>query len=109
VLAQVGATLLRQTRAGETMARIGGEEFAWILPEAPGSTAYAAAERARAAIGALEIPGVGRITVSAGIGHVEAGAAVDAETLVARADAALYAAKHAGRDTTVSHGHSAAD
>jgi diguanylate cyclase (GGDEF)-like protein len=98
VLAQVGAVLLRQTRAGETIARIGGEEFAWILPEAQPADAYTAAERARAAIAALELPGVGGITVSAGIAALEGG---DAADLLAGADDALYEAKRAGRNRTV--------
>ena len=102
VLAQVGEALLGETRAGETIARIGGEEFAWILPETRPDEAYAAAERARAAIAALALPGIGGITVSAGISNVAPDAAVDAGALVAAADEALYAAKRAGRNTTVS-------
>jgi len=46
VLAEVGARFRALTRAGEEMARVGGEEFAWILPATDGAGAYAAAERA---------------------------------------------------------------
>ena len=46
VLAEVGARFRALTRTGEEMARVGGEEFAWILPATDGAGAYAAAERA---------------------------------------------------------------
>ena len=49
------------------MARIGGEEFAWLLPEADGEEAYQAAERARAAIAASPVGIAGTVTTSAGV------------------------------------------
>ncbi len=83
-------------RAGETLARIGGEEFAWILPESDAMGGIAAAERARRAIGGTPFATVGDVTVSGGVCDL-----TQAETsreLFRYADVALYWAKSQGRD-----------
>jgi diguanylate cyclase (GGDEF)-like protein len=80
---------------------VGGEEFAWILPDADGLGAYAAVERARAAISAVPFPDVGSLTISAGI--CERAEADGAEQMYARADKALYWAKHHGRNQTFTY------
>ena len=87
-------------RAGDVAARYGGEEFAVILPNTGFEGAAAIAERIRAAVAALGIEHcaapVGRsVTVSVG-GAVASGCS--GADLLAAADAALYAAKRAGRD-----------
>lgn len=96
VLVEAAGRLLRQTRAGELLARVGGEEFCWLLPDADVDGALAAAERARAAIGGRPFPEVGRLTISAGVAALEAGETPGA--LYRRADGALYEAKRGGRD-----------
>ena len=96
VLIEVAERLLRQARSGELLARVGGEEFGWLLPEANAAGALAAAERARQAIASRPFAGVGSLTISAGVAEL----APD-ETpgdLYRRADEALYEAKTAGRD-----------
>ncbi|MGH2914073.1 MAG: sensor domain-containing diguanylate cyclase [Solirubrobacteraceae bacterium] len=98
VLREVGVTLTSLVRAGELIARVGGEEFAWLLPGADELGAFAAAERARQAIRDGTIDPVGRITLSAGV--CELAHATGATDLYARADQALYRAKRAGRDRT---------
>ncbi len=50
VLVEVAERLSALTRAEDTLARVGGEEFAWLLPESDAHAAWAAAERARLAI-----------------------------------------------------------
>jgi diguanylate cyclase (GGDEF)-like protein len=96
VLVEVAQRLLRQARSGELLARVGGEEFGWLLPDADGAGALAAAERARRAIAAAPFTVVGPLTISAGVAELAPGEAPG--ELYRRADEALYEAKTAGRD-----------
>ncbi|HMA48363.1 MAG TPA: GGDEF domain-containing protein, partial [Magnetospirillaceae bacterium] len=95
----VSRSLADALREGDAVGRLGGEEFLVLLPMLEGDGAQAAAERlrrqveqARAAFEGHEIP----LSVSIGIGCRRQGDSVD--SLLARADAALYAAKGAGRN-----------
>jgi diguanylate cyclase (GGDEF)-like protein len=99
VLAEVARILRSQVRAGEMVARLGGEEFAWLLPDTTADQAVVAAERARRAVAAVDFDGVGHITLSAGVNSVRRN--VRAAALLAGADRALYMAKAGGRDQTV--------
>ncbi|MFN8123669.1 MAG: PAS domain S-box protein [Thermoleophilia bacterium] len=96
VLAALARMLEGNARASELVARVGGEEFAWILPETDGLTAMQALERARAAIGGAPLWQGERITVSAGVSDLSR--ARDAGELYRLADGALYWAKANGRD-----------
>jgi diguanylate cyclase (GGDEF)-like protein len=96
-LASVGRVLLAEARAGDRACRIGGEEFAVVLPGADEAAAAAVAERIRR--GVEGAPAQERMTVSLGVASMEG--EEDAESLVARADARLYAAKAAGRNRVV--------
>jgi len=101
VLADVAARLRGVARQDEIIARFGGEEFVWLLPGTDGAEALLAAERARAAIEAEPFGDVGTITVSAGVCELrDAGS----HSLLACADRALYAAKHAGRNRSERYG-----
>jgi diguanylate cyclase (GGDEF)-like protein len=94
------ARLLRDTaRTTDPLGRVGGEEFAWLLPETALADAAVACERARAAVHATTIADGVDCTVSSGV--VQLGADETAESLYARADRALYAAKAGGRDRVV--------
>jgi diguanylate cyclase (GGDEF)-like protein len=87
-------------RSSDLAGRLGGEEFAMLLPEAGQAEAQAVAERLRQGAQSLQVIEEGRlvpIRVSIGIACLEA-ADTGPDTLLARADRALYAAKHAGRD-----------
>jgi diguanylate cyclase (GGDEF)-like protein/PAS domain S-box-containing protein len=99
VLAEVARRLSRDARRGELVARIGGEEFAWLLPETNEEGALAAAERARAAIEREPFGEVGTVSLSAGVCSNEPGR--EAHDLVRYADRALYLAKAAGRNRTL--------
>jgi diguanylate cyclase (GGDEF)-like protein len=89
-----------KTRDSDVAARIGGEEFAVLLPETDLAEARAAAERLREAIVQRPAPTAGGtigVTISIGVAEVDA-AMTDPADLMKRADAALYAAKRAGRN-----------
>jgi diguanylate cyclase (GGDEF)-like protein len=92
------ATLLNEgARAADLPARLGGEEFAVMLPDTDQRQAWQMAERLRAAMAALRPLGPEhRFTVSIGLGMLQA--EDDADAIVASADDALYKAKEAGRD-----------
>ena len=96
----VGRHCADACRSSDLAGRLGGEEFAMLLPEAGNAEAQAVAERLRLGVRALQVEEEGRpIPVRVGIGVaslVQEDAGPD--TLLARADRALYAAKNAGRD-----------
>lgn len=94
-LRQAGQLLPLALRPGDLATRYGGEEFAVLLPGARRDDALAVAER----IGQNVRNGLWlHRPVTASIGVAEARLGETAEALVERADAALYAAKQAGRD-----------
>jgi diguanylate cyclase (GGDEF)-like protein len=98
VLAAVGAVLRGSLRESDFIGRMGGEEFVMLLPATDGEGALAAAEKIRAAVAKLTVPGVDRkITVSIGIAVIPEHAG-DADAVLRAADRALYAAKEHGRN-----------
>jgi len=96
-LVGVGRVLLAEARAEDRACRIGGEEFAVVLPGADEAAAAGVAERIRR--GVEETPGREPVTVSLGVASTAGDE--DAGSLLARADARLYAAKAAGRNRVV--------
>jgi diguanylate cyclase (GGDEF)-like protein len=98
VLRTIGRVLSRTTRADEEVFRIGGDEFALVV-SGPWLAAGRALERIREGL-ARQRRANGLPTVSAGIASAS-GASVSGEQLVDEADAALYAAKGAGKDRVV--------
>jgi diguanylate cyclase (GGDEF)-like protein len=100
-LRSIAAVIRGHLRDGDLGYRFGGEELLLVLPSTRAGEAVRAAERIRAAVEAAALPhpgGVGGIlTVSVGV----ASGREDSAALFARADAALYEAKAAGRDRVV--------
>jgi diguanylate cyclase (GGDEF)-like protein len=98
-LKAVADELKRHLRSGDELGRYGGEEFAVVLPATSTERATAIAERLRTAIATLTFDALGLdqpLTVSVGVATAQAER--EFGELVARADAALYSAKQAGRD-----------
>ncbi len=101
-LINLGLLLRRYVRSTDVPARIGGDEFAVILEDASVDDALEIAERVRVAVAAqgfldgANTPGLG---VSGGVAEIEGG--IEAKGMLDRADAALYAAKAAGRNCIV--------
>ena len=103
-VAQSLATAAR--RPGDLVARIGGEEFAFILPGTSRADALAIAERVREEILALQIPhprsSVSRyVTLSLGVAELTPDLGQSPQDLIRAADAALYRAKKQGRNRVV--------
>ena len=110
VLRELAQRIESQVRASDVAARYGGEEFVVLLPDTTVDAASKLAERIRAVISAspIELPCGEAITITASIGIAEVSPTRDAtelktmgESLLARADVALYAAKSGGRDQVV--------
>ena len=86
-------------RSADVVCRIGGEEFAMVLPETDSTGALLRSERIREQIAGLAIPGVGQTTVSLGIAWVPEHA-VDRDEIMEAADRAFYMAKRNGKNRT---------
>ena len=107
VLREVGRRLEGVARQGELIARVGGDQFGWILPDADGLEAYAAAERARRSINTDPISPAGPVTVAIGVCDLDNSGSVS--ELYARAERALYWAKYLGRDQSFRYSVATAD
>ena len=101
VLSAVAAILQRQFRPRDLLVRYGGDEFAVMLPEVDVDLAMTIAERVRQAVSGdtedtedslIQIP----INISMGVAELQKNSTL--QTLLREADAALYRAKHAGRN-----------
>ncbi|MGN6608801.1 MAG: diguanylate cyclase [Jatrophihabitans sp.] len=99
-LANVGAAIRSALRATDFAGRNGGEEFCIVLPDTSSDAALELAEKVRAAIAEIAVPGVDvRITASIGLATFPLHAG-SPERLERLADSALYLAKRSGRDRT---------
>lgn len=96
VLFEVAQVLRDTTRSVDTVGRLGGEEFIIICPNTDIVGGLIIAEKIRSSIGELNIPDVGRITVSVGV--AEFTGEETAHELIKSADTALYRAKRSGKN-----------
>ena len=95
ILGFVADCMRRVVRASDTVGRLGGDEFMWILPDTPADEAVKAVERARELIA----QGGGRLDVATtSVGISDTSFTSDPAELVRRADVALYASKASGRN-----------
>lgn len=109
-LREIAQRIESQVRASDIAARYGGEEFVVILPNTDVAHASLLAERIRRAVAAEPVPlsdgGAANITVSIGIAEIapqdsEQDLKTLGDSLIARADVALYSAKSSGRNCVV--------
>ncbi|MBL8058530.1 MAG: sensor domain-containing diguanylate cyclase, partial [Anaerolineales bacterium] len=104
VLRAVAAGFRESLRDVDIIGRYGGEEFVVLMPETDMPEARRAGERLMQRLAHAPIPtdrGPVSVTLSLGLAEMEAGYDISLETLLDRADQALYAAKQAGRDRLV--------
>lgn len=103
-LRRIASLLKQECRDLDRVARYGGEEFIVILPETPGSIAYAVTERIREVIAdyalAISSEQTINITVSGGLATFPTDGDAQ-ESLIYAADQALYAAKRSGRNQVI--------
>ena len=113
VIRLVAGCMSAKTREDDTAARYGGEEFSVVLPGAGLQDAEAIAEEIRVTVAGQKIvrkasrQTLGSVTLSIGVAQLRSDDSD--EKLIARADAALYAAKHAGRNCVQLESDDAAD
>jgi diguanylate cyclase (GGDEF)-like protein len=108
-LARLGATFSGTAASATGFAgRYGGEEFCLLLPNTDAGRAFEIGEKVRVAVLSLALPHAtsshGYVTVSVGVACAQPNALLAATDLIEAADAALYAAKHRGRNNVVAHG-----
>jgi diguanylate cyclase (GGDEF)-like protein len=96
VLAQVAERLRNEIRSVDVGCRIGGDEFAVVMPESTTEDASQLFQRMHEAVSTMSTPGGGRVRISAGIAELHHGET--AAGLFERADSALYRAKELGKD-----------
>lgn len=96
VLRRVSEAIGKTLRASDMAARWGGEEFLVVLTDTGLEGARMCAERIRAAVESLNLPRVGKVTISGGAGELGAGEELSSTLL--RADEMLYKAKASGRN-----------
>jgi diguanylate cyclase len=104
VLAAIGRALRTSIRREDAVARYGGEEFAILLPNTSLEETSHVAQNVRDAVARIGIDHNGHplaVTASGGFATIQPGE--EAEPLIHRADAALYAAKAAGRNCAFLH------
>lgn len=97
VLQRLAEVIRASLRAGDIAGRLGGEEFIVLLPHTDAQAAHAIGERLRARM-AASCADQGGVTCSIGLATTDTGYRVLLDELYARADAALYRAKQAGRN-----------
>jgi diguanylate cyclase (GGDEF)-like protein len=96
VLCAVVDRLAAATEGAGVLARVGGEEFALLMPCTDAHSAHQVLGRALAALREQPLPGVGTVTASAGV--AQRFGTMDDDALYRLADAYLYEAKRRGRD-----------
>lgn len=102
VLRQVTRLMAQNVRQTDCLARLGGEEFALLLPDTQAANALHLADKLRQRLADTPVAVLGvPVTASLGLACMPAGQTLSLDTLLQRADQALYQAKDQGRNRTV--------
>lgn len=108
ILRQMGKILRENIYPVDVAARYGGEEFVVLMMSVDSQQAIEAAERLRSLVGQRPWEILGKqitVTVSIGVADIDLRHPFDSHDLIRRADMALYAAKHSGRNCVVYWDH----
>ena len=101
VIRQFGGVLIRVKRSYDTVARLGGDQFVWLLLGVGRDEAMRAAERARSLVSGSVFNGTHapvRVNATFGVASLSPGEEWNAQTLVENADRALYWGKESGKN-----------
>jgi diguanylate cyclase (GGDEF)-like protein len=101
-LEAISQFLQKNIRDVDTIARYGGEEFVMLIPDADKEAAFSLAERLREELARVNLDNLPPITISLGIATYPVDG-TDIDDLIKKADAAMYAAKKAGRNNSVKY------
>jgi diguanylate cyclase (GGDEF)-like protein len=102
VLQAIGKFLQNNIREVDILARYGGEEFVMMIPEADQEAAYSLSERLRHNFSKIKFDNLPQITISLGVATYPFDG-TELEDLIKKADAAMYAAKQAGRNKVMNY------
>jgi diguanylate cyclase (GGDEF)-like protein len=103
-LEAISQFLQKNIRDVDTIARYGGEEFVMLIPDADKDAAFSLAERLREELARVNLDHLPAITISLGIAAYPQDG-TDIDDLIKKADAAMYAAKKAGRNRSMKYSH----
>jgi diguanylate cyclase (GGDEF)-like protein len=98
VLCDLATTVREQSRSTDTLARYGGDEFVWLLPETTAEAAASAVNRLREHVQSQTAPGRPPVTISCGVAEWGGSPSDRPAEVLRRADSALYQAKRSGRN-----------
>jgi diguanylate cyclase (GGDEF)-like protein len=101
VLETLAITLKQMVRGEDVPSRFGGEEFTVLLPESGNEGAWLVSERLRKAVAEMHVPWappLPQVTISLGICSFDSREQLSADSIILRADAALYVSKQQGRN-----------
>ena len=101
VLLQLARLMRRQARDADVLARYGGDEFVLLMPETKVDDAMIALERLRSAAEAITTASSEPFTISCGLAQWSPESRQNLKDIFAGADAALYEAKHTGRNRVI--------
>jgi diguanylate cyclase (GGDEF)-like protein len=101
VLETLAITIKQTVRGEDVPSRFGGEEFTVLLPESGDEVAWRVSERLRKAVAEMKVPWdppLPQVTISLGICSFDSREQLSADSIILRADAALYVSKQQGRN-----------